>query len=84
MRPVIKPLPRPGHLFRELHTGRGLPQLCDGALSPWIPQGVLPAEESARPSPTPADPGFFGARPFSRTHALLTGRGARTVDWRLP
>ncbi|MFJ2116636.1 MULTISPECIES: uracil-DNA glycosylase [unclassified Streptomyces] len=46
--------------------------------------GDYPAIESAHPSPMSADRGFFGSRPFSRANELLTGQGARPVDWQLP
>jgi uracil-DNA glycosylase len=46
--------------------------------------GDLPRVESAHPSPMSAARGFFGSRPFSRSNALLTGRGIEPIDWRLP
>ncbi|MDQ0989296.1 hypothetical protein QFZ74_000524 [Streptomyces sp. V3I7] len=46
--------------------------------------GSLPAVRSARPSPMPADRGFFGSRPFSRANDLLIQQGGQPVDWRLP
>ena len=43
-----------------------------------------PVIESAHPSPLSASRGFFGSKPFSRTHALLERLGAAPIDWRLP
>ncbi|MCL2781278.1 MAG: uracil-DNA glycosylase [Actinomycetia bacterium] len=45
--------------------------------------GLVPAVESAHPSPMSADRGFFGSRPFSRANALLAEQGAPPVDWSL-
>lgn len=45
--------------------------------------GDTPVIASAHPSPLSARRGFFGSRPFSRANALLEGRGAAPVDWRV-
>lgn len=37
--------------------------------------------ESAHPSPFSASGGFFGSKPFSKTNAYLTSKGAKPVDW---
>ncbi|OKL47876.1 uracil-DNA glycosylase [Boudabousia liubingyangii] len=36
------------------------------------------------PSPLSARRGFFGSRPFSQINQILTQRGQRPIDWRLP
>ncbi|EME19051.1 uracil-DNA glycosylase [Rhodococcus triatomae] len=46
--------------------------------------GDTPCVESAHPSPLSASRGFFGSKPFSRVNQLLTERGEKPVDWRLP
>jgi len=40
--------------------------------------------ESVHPSPTSADHGFFGSKPFSQANALLPELGADPIDWSLP
>jgi uracil-DNA glycosylase len=39
--------------------------------------------KSAHPSPFSAYNGFFGSRPFSKTNAVLTGRGEAPVNWQI-
>jgi uracil-DNA glycosylase len=46
--------------------------------------GDVACIESPHPSPLSAGAGFFGSRPFSRANELLTARGGRPIDWRLP
>jgi uracil-DNA glycosylase len=46
--------------------------------------GSVPSVQSAHPSPTSADRGFFGSRPFSRADQLLQEQGAEPIDWKLP
>jgi uracil-DNA glycosylase len=53
-----------------------------GTLRPLL--GDTPIIASAHPSPLSASGGFFGSKPFSRANELLTGLGARPVDWELP
>jgi len=39
--------------------------------------------KSAHPSPFSAYNGFFGSKPFSKTNAILTGRGEAPVNWQI-
>lgn len=39
--------------------------------------------KSAHPSPFSAYNGFFGSKPFSRTNAVLAGRGEEPVNWQI-
>ena len=45
--------------------------------------GDTPMIMSAHPSPMSADRGFFGSKPFSRTHAFLQKQGVNAIDWAL-
>ncbi|CAM5667502.1 Uracil-DNA glycosylase OS=Streptomyces alboniger OX=132473 GN=ung PE=3 SV=1 [Streptomyces alboniger] len=79
MHPVIKPL-RHGHHTLSIMRGRDARNL-----RPLL--GRLPSVESAHLSPMSADRGFFGSRPISRAHHLLSGQRGQVgqpVDWRLP
>ncbi len=40
--------------------------------------------KTTHPSPYSANSGFLGSRPFSRTNAFLSGKGATPIDWQLP
>ncbi|MFG2594474.1 uracil-DNA glycosylase [Streptomyces sp. NPDC048462] len=51
--------------------------------NPPLALGDFPAIESSRPSPVPADRGFFGAR-LGRTDGLLECQDAEPVDRRQP
>jgi len=53
-----------------------------GTLRPLL--GDTPIIASVHPSPLSANGGFFGSKPFSRANELLTGLGAKPVDWELP
>jgi len=39
--------------------------------------------KSAHPSPFSAYNGFFGSKPFSKTNAVLSGRGEAPVNWQI-
>ncbi|GEC05047.1 hypothetical protein SSP24_27020 [Streptomyces spinoverrucosus] len=72
LQPVIKPL-RHGH-----HASPASRRRYRDLKSPAHAVG------SAHPSPTSADHGFFGCRPFSRANDLLMRQWGQPVDWRLP
>src|ERR1700733_5833405 len=52
-------------------------------LKPMLTGDRCTTIESVHPSPLSASRGFFGSRPFSGAHELLTERGGEPIDWRL-
>src|SRR5699024_4347270 len=51
------------------------------ALAPQFNTANILVLESAHPSPLSARRGFFGSKPCSRTHAVLTARRLAPINW---